>query len=157
VAHKTITISEEAYQALAKMKKERESFTDVILRVASSRGSAFGLLRSLGEIGRPEDLARNIEASMNLCELYAGAYASRDPLKELGRIRRLVSGLDLLDLDVEAARRYGELVNDPALRRSPIGDFDLIIACIALSHGENVATRNVAHFERVPGLGTESW
>src|SRR2546425_9095135 len=64
VAHKTITISEEAYQALAKMKKEMESFTDVILLVASSRGSAFGLLRSLGEIGRPEDLARNIEASM---------------------------------------------------------------------------------------------
>ena len=95
--------------------------------------------------------------AVNLCELYAGAYASRDPLKELGRIRRLVSGLDLLDLDVEAARRYGELVNDPALRRSPIGDFDLIIACIALSHGENVATRNVAHFERVPSLGTESW
>jgi len=95
--------------------------------------------------------------AVNLCELYAGAYASRDPLKELGRIRRLVSGLDLLDLDVEAARRYGELVNDPALRRSPIGDFHLIIACIALSHGENVATRNVAHFERVPSLGTESW
>ncbi len=64
VAHKTITISEEAYDALAKMKKERESFTDVILRVASSRGSASSLLRSLREIGHHEELARNIEASM---------------------------------------------------------------------------------------------
>ncbi len=200
MAHKTITISEEAYQALAKMKKERESFTDVILRVASSRGSAFGKYRGFHEENTQSRVAkdhgvrksgcseivcldtsvlvsllRGEEAAVrrlseeaerggtvsttavNLCELYAGAYASRDPLKELGRIRRLVSGLDLLDLDVEAARRYGELVNDPALRRSPIGDSDLIIACIALSHGENVATRNVAHFERVPGLGTESW
>ena len=64
MAHKTITISEEAYEALAKMKKERESFTDVILRVASSRGSASSLLRSLREIGHHEELARNIEASM---------------------------------------------------------------------------------------------
>ena len=94
---------------------------------------------------------------MNLCELYAGAYASRGPLREVGRIRGLDSTLDLFDLDIEAARRYGELVNDPGLRRSPIGDFDLIIACIALSHEESVATHNVTHFERVPGLGIESW
>ena len=64
VAHKTITISEEAYHALSKMKKVGESFTDVILRVASSRGSASGLLLSLGQIGYDEDLARNIEAVM---------------------------------------------------------------------------------------------
>jgi len=36
MAHKTLTISEEAYEALASMKGEKESFTDVVLRLAKS-------------------------------------------------------------------------------------------------------------------------
>lgn len=33
MAHKTLTISEEAYTVLAELKKKGESFTDVILRI----------------------------------------------------------------------------------------------------------------------------
>ncbi len=33
MAHKTLTISEEAYKALSELKKERESFTDLIKRI----------------------------------------------------------------------------------------------------------------------------
>ena len=40
---------------------------------------------------------------------------------------------------------------------NPIGDFDLIIACIALEFGEPLATRNATHFETVPGLKIETW
>ena len=36
MAHKTLTISEEAYEALASMKAEKESFTDVVLRLTKS-------------------------------------------------------------------------------------------------------------------------
>ncbi|MBS7650731.1 MAG: antitoxin VapB family protein [Candidatus Bathyarchaeia archaeon] len=38
MAHKTITISEEAYRALAGLKEKNESFTDVILRITRRRG-----------------------------------------------------------------------------------------------------------------------
>lgn len=34
MAHKTLTISEEAYEALTQLKKEGESFTDLIKRIA---------------------------------------------------------------------------------------------------------------------------
>jgi predicted CopG family antitoxin len=37
MGHKTITISEEAYQILASLKKEKESFTHVIKRVLGDR------------------------------------------------------------------------------------------------------------------------
>ncbi|MFQ6088540.1 MAG: antitoxin VapB family protein [Candidatus Methanofastidiosia archaeon] len=37
MAHKTITISEEAYNALKRLKNGRESFTDVILKLAKKR------------------------------------------------------------------------------------------------------------------------
>ncbi len=35
MAHKTLTISEEAYEMLAELKKEGESFTDLIKRIAA--------------------------------------------------------------------------------------------------------------------------
>lgn len=94
---------------------------------------------------------------MNLCELYAGAYASINPVRELERVQGIASRLEILELSISASRRYGELANHPKIRAYPIGDFDLIIACIALSHGESVATRNVDHFSRVPGLVVERW
>jgi predicted nucleic acid-binding protein len=94
---------------------------------------------------------------VNLCELYSGAYGSKNPRKELARVQDLVSDLGLLELDAGAAKRYGELLNDATLRRAPIGDFDLIIASIALEQGEKLVTRNVKHFSRVPGLATEQW
>ncbi|MEX2706808.1 MAG: antitoxin VapB family protein [Candidatus Freyrarchaeum guaymaensis] len=36
MGHKTITISEEAYNSLVALKRENESFTEVILRVVST-------------------------------------------------------------------------------------------------------------------------
>ncbi len=35
MAHKTLTISEEAYEALASLKKEGESFTELIKRITA--------------------------------------------------------------------------------------------------------------------------
>lgn len=94
---------------------------------------------------------------INLCELYAGAFASRDPKKELERVQGLISHLRVLELGVGAARRYGELVSSQGLKKEPIGDFDLMIGCIALEHNENIATRNLKHFGRIPGLIAERW
>jgi predicted CopG family antitoxin len=38
MAHKTLTISEEAYEALAELKKEGESFTELIKRITQPFG-----------------------------------------------------------------------------------------------------------------------
>ena len=35
MAHKTITISEEAYEMLAELKKDSESFTELVKRIAA--------------------------------------------------------------------------------------------------------------------------
>jgi tRNA(fMet)-specific endonuclease VapC len=95
--------------------------------------------------------------TINLCELYAGAYGSKAPQRELQRVQDLLSQMGILELDVGATRRYGELVNDDALKREPIGDFDLMIASIALQQNEKLVTRNLKHFNRVPGLVVEQW
>lgn len=38
-----------------------------------------------------------------------------------------------------------------------IGIEDVLIAATALVHGLRVATRNLRHFARIPGLQAESW
>ena len=49
MAHKTLTISEEACSALARLKNRGESFTDVVLRLASkkSKGTLLEYVRSM--------------------------------------------------------------------------------------------------------------
>lgn len=84
------------------------------------------------------------------CKLYAGVFGSRDPQKELEKVSEVVSALRILDLNHGASLRYGELVE--SMRKSPIGDFDLMIACIAMEFGESLATRNTELFRRVEGL-----
>jgi predicted CopG family antitoxin len=64
MAHRTITISDDAYEALAKSKRENESFTKVILRLTSESGSASSLLKHLRDSPVDEELARNIERAM---------------------------------------------------------------------------------------------
>lgn len=94
---------------------------------------------------------------INLCELYKGALGSNNPQRELERVQGLVSTVRVLDLNDSASRRYGELANNGALKRNPIGDFDLMIASIAMEFGETLITRNAEHFGRVPGLKMEMW
>jgi len=62
--HRTITVSEEAYRALSERKSKKESFTDVILRLASERGNASKLLALIRSFEADEELAANIEKAM---------------------------------------------------------------------------------------------
>ena len=64
MAHKTITISDDAYEALAKSKRENESFTKVILRLTSGSGKASSLLDHLRDSPANEELAESIERTM---------------------------------------------------------------------------------------------
>ena len=60
MAHKTLTISEEAYDALARLKSKDESFTKVILRLASKRSKS-GLLDYVRSMPADEGLASRLE------------------------------------------------------------------------------------------------
>lgn len=59
---RSLTIKEEAYQALKTKKKKGESFTDVILRLAENTGSARKLIEMMDEM-HSHALADDIEAA----------------------------------------------------------------------------------------------
>jgi len=56
VGHKTITISEEAYNALAGLKQRRESFTEAILRL-TRKGEGGSLLNYVKSLEPDEEFA----------------------------------------------------------------------------------------------------
>jgi tRNA(fMet)-specific endonuclease VapC len=97
-------------------------------------------------------------SSITIGELVYGAY--RQPTITqlvLQRVAAVIAHLKVLDFDVDAAHRYGELRAELERVGTPIGDGDTRIAAIALVHDLTVVTGNVRHFERVPGLRVENW
>ena len=62
MAHKTITISEEAYNLLKENKRENESFTEVIKRVLSRKKNKEDLIEWLSGNKDLSDLADSVES-----------------------------------------------------------------------------------------------
>jgi predicted nucleic acid-binding protein len=63
----------------------------------------------------------------------------------------------VLPFDTAAARTYGALRVDLERAGTPLAEPDLRIASIAVARGLTLVSRNVRHFQRVPGLVVENW
>jgi len=93
--------------------------------------------------------------SMTMAELHFGVLKSRDPEGNQTRVSTFLGPLAVLDFDGAAARLHAEI--RWALRETPIGERDLVIASVALAHQLTLVTGNTREFARVPGLPTEDW
>jgi len=107
--------------------------------------------------GLIQDGAELCTTPVNAGELYQGAYVSNRVPETLLSVKGILDRIGLLDFGLDAAELYGKLSKDLASKGSNIGDFDLLIACIALAHNEVLLTKNRKHFERVQGLVIDSW
>ena len=92
---------------------------------------------------------------MNFTRAHSAQKKKDGALGELARVERLLAMFDILPLDQDSAKMTGEFHSK--LKTNPIGEADLLIAGIAASKGEVLITRNIKHFERVPGLKVERW
>ncbi len=61
MAHKSITVSEDAYNALRDQKKENESFTDVIIRLTGQKRRKKRLIEWLESKEPLDELAMAVE------------------------------------------------------------------------------------------------
>ena len=91
---------------------------------------------------------------INVAEYYAGAHKSRNK-NAVQMAKDYIRDFSVLLLDEQSALVWAKLYNE--LRANAIGDRDLFIASIALANKQTLVTRNLKHFERVPGLTVESW
>lgn len=90
------------------------------------------------------------------CELRYGA-AKKGSARLEAIVDQVLSQIDVLSLDAESDRHYGELRWALEQDGKTIGPNDLFIAAHARSLGLTLVTGNTREFSRVPGLLVENW
>ena len=100
----------------------------------------------------PADVA---VSTMNEAELLYGALNSQDPVKRTKDVELFLSPILVLPFDADAAKEHARL--RLALKLTPIGERDLVIASVAVANHLTVVTHNQHEFGRVPGLKTIDW
>lgn len=83
-------------------------------------------------------------------ELYKGAYVSGNS-KNLNKVRTILELFTLLPVDETIYEAFGRLAAGLCIGGNPIGDFDEVIAAIALCNDGEIVTRD-RHFEKIPEL-----
>ena len=73
------------------------------------------------------------------------------------RFARIQGELPRADWTDEVSARFGALKATMEKKGQRVDDFDLAVAAHALAHGAVLATSNVRHFARLPGLTVEDW
>jgi predicted nucleic acid-binding protein len=92
---------------------------------------------------------------VTIAELTHGAYRSKPDERKLQRlafIERLCSDLPVYPFTVEAARVVGRIEAEQQSKGFVLEFEDLVIGVTALQLGFDVASLNVKHFQRIPGL-----
>lgn len=119
--------------------------TDVVASYLNGRNDMIALLHSL----LPDGLAIS---AVTFGEIFEGIYYGRNPGQNAAIFRGFLHGVNVLDVNRTVARRFARIRGDLRQRGQLIGDADLLIASTALVHDLTLVTRNLRHFQRVPGL-----
>ena len=92
-----------------------------------------------------------------LGELEWGVRRSTRVRENHASLQNWLAAVQVVQMDDEAARRYGQLRADLGAIGRPIGPNDLWVAAHALALDLPLITNNLSEFERVPGLDAETW
>jgi tRNA(fMet)-specific endonuclease VapC len=88
---------------------------------------------------------------INVLELYKGAYSPASSKNGLEKVKKLLEALVILEIDEDVYDIFGELSSELRRRGKSIGDFDELIAAIALNHEAAIVSTD-GHFLSVSGL-----
>ena len=95
---------------------------------------------------------------MTLFELRYGAMRLTDGLPLWEKMESLiVPTIQWIPADMEICSKAGDLAAQLHKLEQPIDEADLFIAATALARDLPLATGNVKHYERIPGLLVEDW
>lgn len=104
----------------------------------------------------PKDL--QFTTSINVSEIYFGAYRSRNRKKILKVYENKVfPNVNILPFDTDSGKIYGRLKALLEKRGISKSEPDLRIAAIAIQHNMILVTGNKRHFINIPGLNMEDW
>ena len=129
------------------------------MRYLLDANAVIGLLNdaasSLAQRARREKPADIAISAIVAHELFYGAFKSRRAAQNVALIDALQ--LTVLEFDKEDARQAGEVRALLALKGTPIGPYDALIAGQAKARDLILITHNTDEFGRVPGLRYDDW
>ena len=95
-------------------------------------------------------------ASPSITEIISGSSMNMQK-KEKEDAIRFISSTNILPLDKESAIEAGEIDAYLIVAGETVGIADIMIGAIAKLNDEILITRNIKHFQRIPGLKVESY
>ena len=96
-------------------------------------------------------------SAVTVMELEYGAAKSNWSDRSREAIKAFLASFEILPFsDIDAAV-CGQLRADLAVRGTPIGAYDIMIAAQGVSRGLTVVTHNTGEFSRVPNLQVIDW
>lgn len=111
-------------------------------------------------IKKLESLPKGLQftSSINVSEIYFGAYRSRNQEKILKAYEdKVFPNVNILPFDTDSGKIYGRLKALLEKRGFSKSEPDLRIAAIAIQHNMILVTGNKKHFMNIPGLNIEDW
>jgi Predicted nucleic acid-binding protein, contains PIN domain len=94
---------------------------------------------------------------ITIAELLYGAHRLPNLQERLKEVDAFQEDIEILGLDLSAAKVYGRLKAELAQKGEILADNDLFIASITLSRRLVLVTHNSQHYKRISGLGLEDW
>ena len=94
---------------------------------------------------------------MTAAELAYGAEKSSRPEYNRGLVERFLFTLPVIESERSSMRLFGKLKASLELEGNRLPDADLLIASVAIDRGLVLATGNLKHFSRIPGLMAQDW
>lgn len=95
--------------------------------------------------------------AINLCELYKGAFLSKNTEQELTKIAALLGRVSILGLGADACRIFGRTYSKLRAQGKLVSEADLLIASAVMARNFVLITRNRKDFENIPGLKFVVW
>ncbi len=96
-------------------------------------------------------------SSVTYAELMHGVYKSQAVERNLLALSLLLSNIEIMKFDSDAADEYGRIRAALEKNGTPIGPLDTMIAGHAMSLGCTLVTNNTKEFARIKGLKTANW
>ena len=115
---------------------------------------------------KPEKVFQKLESidprdvcisSVTYAELICGVEKSSEVDRNRVALSLLLSNIEIVSFDVDAANAYGKIRADLESKGTPIGPLDTMIAGHAVSLGCTIVTNNTREFSRVNDLKIDNW
>ena len=93
---------------------------------------------------------------VSMGELYEGVYRASDPASSESALNTVLSNIEIVHIDDEVCRIFGQHRGRLRATNALIDDTDLWIGATALRHNLTLLTNNRRDFERMEGLSIVS-